>query len=274
MRIWPISISPGRVSCASFQAGTVAIASISYSPKNERALVLFSLAAVVAAGAYTTLSLGDGVMMAAMDGQRGPAFAVLLFAMWSTMMMAMMLPSAAPAVLLFMGLNRRLVKGSGGTLAVAAFISGYLVVWTGFSAAAVAMQIVLGEKIALDMMMATASVYIGGGLLMAAGIYQMSPAKAACLRKCQAPLIYFARHWQSGTMGAGRMGLAHGLYCIGCCWALMGLLFYGGVMQPIWIVGLAIYVAAEKVIPASNTLSRFSGLVLIGWGLWTVWPAH
>ena len=153
------------------------------------------------------------------------------------------------------------------------FVAGYLLVWTGFSAVAVGMQMLLENKIALDMMMATASAWVGSGLLVLAGLYQMTPAKEACLQKCQAPLFYFARHWQSGPAGALRMGLSHGLYCLGCCWALMGLLFYGGVMQPRWIIGLAFYVAAEKLIPAGNAVSRFSGLILVGWGIWNVWPA-
>ena len=120
------------------------------------------------------------------------------------------------------------------------------------------------------MMMAVTSTALGGGLLIAAGLYQMSPLKYACLRKCQTPLMFFARNWRKGYLGALRMGLSHGLYCLGCCWVLMGLLFYGGVMELRWIVGLALYVAAEKLIPAGTWLSRFTGILLIGWGSWTV----
>ena len=120
------------------------------------------------------------------------------------------------------------------------------------------------------MMMAVNSKLIGGGLLIAAGLYQMSPLKYACLRKCQMPLMYFARNWQRGSLGAFRMGLSHGIFCVGCCWVLMGLLFYGGVMELRWIVGLAFYVAAEKLIPAGNRLSRFTGVILIAWGIWTI----
>ena len=107
------------------------------------------------------------------------------------------------------------------------------------------------------------------GTLIAAGLYQLSPLKQACLRKCQTPLMFFARNWRKGYGGALRMGLSHGLYCLGCCWVLMGLLFYGGVMELRWIVGLALYVAAEKLLPPSAQLSRFMGILLIGWGLWT-----
>ena len=117
-------------------------------------------------------------------------------------------------------------------------------------------------------MMAVASATIGGALLIAAGIYQVSRLKSACLRKCQSPLMFFARNWRKGYAGAFRMGFEHGVYCLGCCWVLMGLLFYGGVMELSWIIGLALYVAAEKILPIGPWLSRASALALIGWGLW------
>ena len=122
-------------------------------------------------------------------------------------------------------------------------------------------------------MMAVVSEVLGGSLLIAAGLYQLSPLKSACLRKCQAPLTFFANNWRKGSLGAFRMGLSHGLFCLGCCWVLMGLLFYGGVMELRWIVGLALYVAAEKLIPVGNRLSRFTGILLIGWGAWLVYHA-
>jgi len=243
---------------------------ITFSAKNERAIVVACLFTVEAVGLYATLALGDSVMMATMGAERGLAYWALLFAMWWTMMLAMMLPSATPAILTFSGVNKKLARDGRQTAALVAFIAGYLALWTAFSAGAVALQIMLENRIALDMMMATASVWLGAGLLVAAGLYQMSPLKDSCLHKCQAPLLYLARHWRNGTFGALRMGLAHGAYCVGCCWVLMGLLFYGGVMEPRWIVGLAAYVAAEKLIPAGNKLSHLTGLVLIGWGLFTL----
>ena len=249
----------------------MALTVVDFSARNERTIVVIGLAAVVAGALFTTFRLGDRAMMSAMDGETGAAYAMLLFAMWWTMMMAMMLPSAMPAILTFAGVNRRLSAQSNTSLHLIAFVGGYLAVWTVFSIAAVGLQLLLTERVALDMMMATASAWVGGGLLLAAGLYQMSPLKGACLHKCQAPLLYFARHWRNGSLGALRMGLSHGLYCVGCCWVLMGLLFYGGVMEPRWIVGLAIYVAIEKLVPAGNSLSRFAGLILIGWSLVTVW---
>ncbi len=237
----------------------------------ERGVILVGLSFVVAAGLYSTLRLGDSVMMAAMGGEQGVGYFALLFAMWWTMMMAMMLPSATPAIFIFTSLNRKL--GSGGVLPLLAFIGGYLTIWSLFCVAVVALQATLGGWIQLDMMMALESAWLGGALLVAAGVYQLSPLKGACLSKCQSPLFFFARRWRKGALGAWRMGLSHGLYCLGCCWVLMALLFYGGVMEPRWIIGLALFVAAEKLIPAGNVLSRFAGLILIGWGIWSVWQA-
>jgi predicted metal-binding membrane protein len=237
---------------------------IETSARNERWIVLAALLLVAALGLAITLQLGETLMM--MSGS-GVMYALLLFLMWWTMMLAMMLPSAAPAILTYAAVSRKL---SENRASVAFFIAGYVAVWTGFSVAAVGLQLFLSEKIELSMMMAVGSAVFGGGLLIAAGLYQMSPLKYACLRKCQAPLMYFARNWRKGNIGALRMGVSHGLYCVGCCWVLMGLLFYGGIMELRWIVGLALYVAIEKLIPAGNQLSRFAGLVLIGWGIWTI----
>ena len=231
------------------------------------------LALVAAAGLFATLRLGDMLMMPTAFMGGAVVYPVLLFVMWWTMMMAMMLPSAAPAILTYSTLSRKFVEKGATAAPLAVFVAGYAAIWTGFAAAAVALQLLLSQTIALSMMMAVTSAVIGGGLLVAAGLYQMSPLKSACLRKCQTPLMFFARNWRKGYHGALRMGLWHGLYCLGCCWVLMGLLFYGGVMELRWIVGLALYVAAEKLIPAGNRLSRFTGILLIGWGSWTVYRA-
>ena len=235
--------------------------------------MLTGLALVAAAGLFATLRLGDMLMMPTAFIGGAVVYPVLLFVMWWTMMMAMMLPSAAPAILTYSTLSRKFVEKGATAAPLAVFAAGYAAIWTGFAAAAVALQLLLSQTIALSMMMAVTSAVIGGGLLVAAGLYQMSPLKSACLRKCQTPLMFFARNWRKGYHGALRMGLSHGLYCLGCCWVLMGLLFYGGVMELRWIVGLALYVAAEKLIPAGNRLSRSTGILLIGWGSWTVYRA-
>ena len=237
---------------------------------NERRVVLAALVMVTALGLWATFYSGDALMSPASPAPGTLSYATLLFIMWWTMMLAMMLPSAAPAILTYGALTRKFAQKGAATAPLAVFVAGYAAVWTGFSAGAVALQMGVQSFVPLTGMMAVISTNLGAALLIAAGVYQLSPLKQACLRKCQTPLMFFARNWRKGTGGALRMGLSHGLYCLGCCWVLMGLLFYGGVMEPRWIVGLALYVAAEKTIPASTGLSRYLGIVLIGWGLWTV----
>lgn len=238
--------------------------------RKERMIVLLGLALVAATGLFATYRLGGILMMPAAYVGGAVVYPVLLFIMWWAMMMAMMLPSAAPAILVYGAISRKFAEKGAPAAPPAVFAAGHAAIWTGFAIAAVMLHLMLSQVIALSMMMAVTSTVLGGGLLVAAGLYQMSPLKSACLRKCQTPLMFFARNWQKGHLGAFRMGLAHGLYCLGCCWVLMGLLFYGGVMELRWIVGLALYVAAEKLIPAGNRLSHFTGILLIGWGAWTV----
>lgn len=235
----------------------------------DQFVVLAGLAGVAALGLWLMLRTGDPVMMASMSRPDTLAFAVLLFAMWWTMMMAMMLPTAAPAILTYAAMSRRFAAKGSAQSPVWVFVAGYGAVWTVFSLAAVILQLATRQLVPLSMMMAVVSGVIGGGLLIAAGIYQFTPLKQACLRHCQSPLLYFSRNWRSSWSGAFRMGVSHGLYCLGCCWVLMGLLFYGGVMQLTWIVGLALYVALEKLIPANYRLSQLTGAALVAWGAWT-----
>ena len=238
---------------------------------NERRVVLAALAIVTALGLWATFHTGDALMSPASPAPGTLAYAALLFVMWWTMMLAMMLPSAAPAVLTYAAMSRKFRRQGATVAPLAVFAAGYAAIWTGFSAAAAAVQLLTAKFIALTGMMAVTSSALGGGLLIAAGLYQMSPLKYACLRKCQSPLMFFARQWRRGAMGALRMGFSHGLYCLGCCWVLMGLLFYGGVMEPVWIVGLAAYVAAEKLAPVGSRLSHLAGAILIVWGLWEIY---
>ena len=240
---------------------------------HDRMLVIASLAIAAALGLWATLRTGDALMPPFSPAPGAAAYAVLLFTMWWTMMLAMMLPSAAPAILTYAAMSRKFAGKGAPRGPVAVFAAGYATIWTLFSLAALALQILTREAIPLTGMMAVTSAAVGGGLLVAAGIYQLTPLKYACLRKCQAPLMFFARNWRNGAAGAFRMGFSHGTYCLGCCWVLMGLLFYGGVMELRWIVGLALYVAVEKLIPAGDRLSRFTGILLVGWGLWVLYRA-
>jgi predicted metal-binding membrane protein len=195
-----------------------------------------------------------------------PAYALLMLVMWWTMMVAMMLPAATPMVLLFAAIQRR--RGVSPHALTDVFLLGYLLVWGGFSVAAVALQWGFAASGILGPDMALAGAALGGGLLIAAGLYQLTPLKQACLRQCRHPAHFLAEHWRNGAVGALRMGLDHGAYCLGCCWAFMLLLFVGGVMNLYWIGGLALFVLFEKLVPAGYWLSRVAGAALVAFGAW------
>lgn len=193
-------------------------------------------------------------------------YLALLFAMWAVMMAAMMLPSAAPTILLYTALVRRSVSVSALRRAFA-FTSGYLVVWVLFSLGAAALQRLLTEALILSPMMEPANAWMPAAVLMLAGIYQLTPFKLRCLSACQSPAVFIARHWREGTSGAFRMGVTHGGFCLGCCWALMLLLFAGGIMHLPTIIVLAALVLLEKVLPLGQRgtlwFSRLTGAALI-----------
>ncbi len=196
--------------------------------------------------------------------------AALTFVMWAVMMVAMMTPSAAPVVLLFAG-TQRLRGAERIPLAAVVFGAGYLLVWTAFSAAAAAGQWALHQAAMLSPAMSTTSAWLGGGILVAAGIYQLTPSKRACLTHCQSPLGFLMSHWRNGKAGALRMGIAHGTYCVGCCWALMCVLFVVGVMNLAWVAALAIFVLVEKLEPTGAIVARVAGGAMIAAGVlvWT-----
>jgi predicted metal-binding membrane protein len=180
---------------------------------------------------------------------------VLLWAMWAVMMTGMMLPSAAPMIVL-----------AGGARAY--FVAlGYLLVWGAFSAGATALQWLLMRALVLTPMMAVSSRLTGAALLAIAGVYQLTPLKRACLATCQSPMAFLARTWRSGSLGALRMGVEHGVYCVGC-WALMLLLFAGGVMNLSVILALTVFVAFEKLVPIGVWSARVSGAALIALAAW------
>ena len=194
---------------------------------------------------------------------------VLAFAMWAVMMVGMMTPSAAPVVLLFAGM-RRGVGPHPVPAVVAAFVSGYLLVWVFFSAAAALAQWGLRQAALLSPMMTTSSAWLGAAILIAAGVYQLTPFKGTCLTHCRSPLGFLMSHWRDGTAGALRMGLAHGMYCLGCCWALMGVLFVVGVMNLMWVAAIAGFVLVEKVGPAGIWVARTAGVAMIATGIYTL----
>ncbi|UCC13506.1 MAG: DUF2182 domain-containing protein [Gammaproteobacteria bacterium] len=199
-----------------------------------------------------------------------PAYAFVMFLMWWVMMIAMMLPSAAPMILLFALVNRKSRELHAPYVSTSIFALGYLVAWGGFSIAAVVLHYLLEQAGLLSMRMASAADWLGAALLIAAGVYQFTPLKDACLRHCRSPIAFIAEHWRPGPSGALRMGIYHGAYCVGCCWVVMGLLFYGGVMSMWWIVGLAALVLLEKVLPIGRGIASLSGVGFLVWGAWIV----
>ena len=227
--------------------------------ERSRRLTLGSLALLTVL-AWLYLASGAGMApMAGMEGTAPPGWP-LAAAMWAAMMVAMMLPSAAPAILLYAHVHRHSL--GSGTPPTMAFLAGYLACWFGFSMLAAALQLAIASPLsmALDNRAASAA------LLIAAGLYQLSPLKDACLSRCRSPAAFITHHYRPGPQGAVRLGLLHGAYCVGCCWLLMALLFVGGAMNLLWVAGLTLLVAAEKLLPGGKWIARIAGVALIGWG--------
>lgn len=197
---------------------------------------------------------------------------LVIAAMWWIMMIAMMLPSAAPMVLLHARVSRHAQAKDqmpAGPVPTGTFLAGYLLVWLCFSLVATALQH-FSERLGLlsQPMMWSVSAWLAAAVLIAAGLYQLSPFKRACLEHCRSPAEFLSRHWRPGQAGALRMGITHGAYCLGCCWALMALLFVGGIMNVYWIAGLAIVVLLEKLLPRGDRLALALGPVFILAGAW------
>ena len=193
---------------------------------------------------------------------------LLLCAMWTVMMIGMMLPSVSPMLLLYARAARGRTDGVASGRRVYALAAGYLLVWAGFSVVATALQRGLSELLLLSPMMTLASPLASGALLAAAGVYQLTPWKRTCLDACRSPLAFITQHWRPGAGGAFHMGVEHGAYCVGCCWGLMLLLFAGGVMNLYVIAALTTIVLAEKLAPAPAQYGRVSGLLLVALGVW------
>ncbi|MFN2431722.1 MAG: DUF2182 domain-containing protein [Gemmatimonadota bacterium] len=202
----------------------------------------------------------------------GAADFAALFAMWAVMMAAMMLPSAAPMILLFAATNRTRRRHQHPAAPTTLFVAGYLLAWSVYSALAASAQVALHNAALLSPMMVGTSRVLGGTLLIAAGLYQWTPLKRTCLSHCRSPLAFLSTEWREGALGALRMGLKHGSYCVGCCWVLMALLFVGGVMNVLWVAAIAVLVLAEKLAPRGLWLGRVAGGVLAAWGVWLLNP--
>jgi predicted metal-binding membrane protein len=194
---------------------------------------------------------------------------LLLWAMWAVMMTAMMLPSASPMLLTYGVIARRSMHLSAARQ-IYALAGGYLLVWAGFSIGATGLQRVLARLLLLSPMMETTSRRAAAALLFIAGLYQLTPLKQTCLRMCQSPLGFLMSRWRTSLSAAFAMGLEHGVYCVGCCWGLMLLLFVGGVMNLIVIAALTAFVAFEKLSPIGVHGARISGVLLIVAGFWMI----
>jgi predicted metal-binding membrane protein len=214
--------------------------------------------------------MGVGASLAPAFEPWAPLGFAFTFGMWAVMMAGMMTPSVAPMVLLYSAAGRKARQAGHPLAATGWFFAGYLLVWVAFSLAATVAQWTLTRLAVLTPMMASASTAFGGIVLVAAGIYQWTPAKTICLRQCQSPFGFLMSHggFRGEPLGALRLGARHGLYCLGCCWALMALLFVGGVMNILWIAGLAILILLEKVVPTGMLLSRLSGALMLFAGIW------
>jgi predicted metal-binding membrane protein len=219
-------------------------------PTFRTGAVLAALLAASAVGWLITLNAGtmDEMMVA-------PAAAASFVAAWVAMMVAMMLPSAAPFVLLY-------AAGAGRRLGTALLAGGYIAVWAAFGVLAYVAQV------GVDAVgMGEPQAYVAAGALLAAGVYQLTPLKAACLRRCRSPVAFLMERWRGGRLGAARLGADHGLYCLGCCWALMVVLVVAGAMSIVWVAAIAAAVFVEKIFPLGETAARVFGVVLLALGI-------
>ena len=243
--------------------------------KRDRAIVLAGVAGLSALAWAYLLVLAwrmphqDMAMAMAMPHMHtwGATEVLLTWVMWAVMMVAMMTPSAAPMILMFATIHRRRRVEGRPAVPTAIFVLAYLVVWTAFSVVAALAQAGLHAAALLSPAMAATSPLLSGGLLVAAGVFQLTPLKRACLANCRSPLAFILSGWREGRAGAFVLGLRHGLYCLGCCWALMALLFVAGVMNLLWVTAIAVAVLIEKVVPRGDLVGRVAGVALIVAGL-------
>jgi predicted metal-binding membrane protein len=243
--------------------------------RRERLIIGGCLAAMVILAwlyLFHTKTAMPGMDMAGMDmpgmimpGLQvwGPSTVLLLFVMWAVMMVAMMLPSATPMLLAFLTVNKQRQAAARPYVPVSIFLFGYLAVWTGFSAVATLAEWGLHQAALLSPAMAATSPTLNGGLLIAAGVFQWTPLKSACLKGCRSPLTFLMSEWREGAAGAFIMGLRHGAFCVGCCWVLMALLFVAGVMNLFWVAVIALFVMAEKILAKGELLGHVTGIALL-----------
>jgi len=234
------------------------------------------MAILVSLGGITALSWAYLVAMASsMTGMKmpmmiqewTPGYFLMMFLMWAVMMVGMMVPSVTPTVLIYAAVARKSANQGTPVAPTGAFVAGYIAIWTAFSLAATFAQYGLDKAALLSPMMVSNSPRLGASLLVAAGIYQLLPFKDSCLQKCRSPFEFISNAWRNGVSGAFRMGIRHGMYCLGCCWVLMLLLFVGGVMNLVWIAIITMFVLFEKIVPLGDRGGRIFGILMIASGI-------
>jgi predicted metal-binding membrane protein len=261
---------PGRVLSSSSPAAALSRRDRLLIPACIALITLLAWAYLVHLDRQMSVDMEHDKMMAAMgmtmDMPWSAADVFFTFAMWAVMMVGMMAPSASPMLMLFAA--ARAGRGKRGvSLATLVFGLGYSAAWTGFSVGAALAQSGLHHAAMLSAAMASSSGRLAGAILIAAGVYQLTPWKSRCLRHCRSPLGFLMSNWRDGTTGAFQMGFRHGAYCLGCCWALMCVLFAVGVMNLIWVATLTGFVLIEKIGPAGAVVARVAGAAMVVVGI-------
>lgn len=243
--------------------------------KRDRKIILAGLAAIVVVAAIYTINMAqsyNGVAAAMLHhhhdhaGHGGNNF-LNLFIMWTVMQVAMMSPTAVPMILMHTKVERHRNPDQSPIVPTTLFFLGYIIVWAVFSAVFAGVQMALQSAALLPPEMESASPWLAGGILIAAGLFQFSKLKEACLNQCRSPVTYFMLEWREGNTGALLMGLKHGVHCVGCCWVLMALLFVAGVMNLLWMAVITAFVLLEKILPEGDVFGRVGGVGMIIWGI-------
>ena len=243
--------------------------------RRDRAIVTVGLVGVAALGwAYllyvardmSSMSMSADIAMPSTEAW-GMVDLALLFVMWVVMMLAMMVPSASPLILMVASINRKRRERDDPLVPTGLFLAGYLLAWTAYSAVATGAQWGLHATALLSPAMVGTSPVLGGILLLTAGIFQFTSLKQACLSHCRSPVGFVLGHWREGRGGALRMGMEHGLFCVGCCWVLMALLFVAGVMNLLWVAVISLFVLAEKVLAKGELVGRLGGAAMLTAGV-------
>lgn len=249
--------------------------------KRDRLIILASLLIITALAwsylAILAVSMTDMISSNSTDMMKIKPWSgidfILMFLMWAVMMVAMMIPSAAPMILLFSMFNRKMREQGHQFVSTYIFIAGYIFVWSVFSLVATLLQWQLEQAALLSSMMVSSSPILGGVILILGGVYQWTPIKRTCVKHCRSPVQFISSNWRKGIFGAFIMGLEHGVFCLGCCWVLMALLFVGGVMNLMWIATISIFVLVEKVVPSGDVIGRLSGFLLVATGIFLITQA-